>query len=599
MNWSGYTDLILGGNYFRIFDEKYKSVMHVPIERVEPILNDKGTNIKHILIWDDIGRQNAPIPYERVIQHKFPNPFTPFWGMSLYMAASRPILMDRLKNEFEMAFYLRGATNSGVIETTQDINKSRMERLMRTFEQVYTGKRNWWRTIFLPKGAKWVSSGLTMSEMQHLEGLKENRKTLLAVLGIPPSQIGLIEDVNRANSEEQEGIFWNNTIVPLAKFIASGWNNSYLVRTKFKDTIEVEPDLSNITALQGSLIKKGLEADSLLKTHFIDEIRAKIYGAEPLPDGKGQRFFNEIKSEQIIPILTMPAPETDIKTVTKSSIIDEQEKIEQKLIPSFVEKYEEYLDFLFEIITAAIKLNENLDQAIIVNQDALGTKYSELIFPVLIKALNKGFNLALINSKSLSLFENKLIKSKKVHFTRQDEQAINYLKEEQDDTQRAILAKRSLESFVGFNNTTSKRILDIIATGLSNGENIETIAGNIRMRYGEAYKNQSFIIARTETLTSVSQGLKWNNDILSDIFTKTEKKWIHVGDIATNPDARQNHYEFDRQGPQKREYKWGGILDYPRDYSAPPSETINCRCTMVTIIPDDAQSNADIILGGV
>jgi hypothetical protein len=86
-----------------------------------------------------------------------------------------------------------------------------MKRLMNTFEQVFTGKRNWWRQIFLPKGAKWVSSGLTMSEMQHLEGLRENRLSILAALGIPPSKVGLVQDVNRSTSDNQDKDFWEES----------------------------------------------------------------------------------------------------------------------------------------------------------------------------------------------------------------------------------------------------------------------------------------------------------------------------------------------------------------------------------------------------
>ena len=222
LNWSGDLDLVLGGNEFLILDEKDKLV-HVPVEYVELKFaensDETNTPVEGIYIrqtgagYSSTSTSNTLyVPWERVIHFKLPNPFSPYVGMSMVSAASRPILLDRHKNEFELAFYLRGGTHAGVIETTEDITKSRMERLMRTFETTFTGRRNWFRQLFLPKGAKWVNSGLTMAEMEHLEGLRENRLTLLAVLGIPPMKVGISQDVNRATSEIQDKTFYENTI---------------------------------------------------------------------------------------------------------------------------------------------------------------------------------------------------------------------------------------------------------------------------------------------------------------------------------------------------------------------------------------------------
>jgi hypothetical protein len=124
MNWSGSLDLVLGGNYFQVFDKKFQECMHVPVENVSLNLSSIVRGIESIDVTDpQTGKQQRGIPYQQVIHRKLPNPFNPFYGMSLYLAASRPILLDRFKNEFELASYLRGATFAGVIETTEEISK--------------------------------------------------------------------------------------------------------------------------------------------------------------------------------------------------------------------------------------------------------------------------------------------------------------------------------------------------------------------------------------------------------------------------------------------------------------------------------------------
>jgi len=181
-------------------------------------------------------------------------------------------------------------------------------------------------------------------------------------------------------------------------------------------------------------------------------------------------------------------------------------------------------------------------------------------------------------------------------FSTTDQQAVDALRDVQSDGQRTVLLERSINNFVGFNDTDSKRIVEIVAGRADKGETNEQIAAVIRTLYGETYKDQAFTIARTETLSAVSQGIKWNDDVLGEIFSETQKQWFHVGDVGRNPDARENHQGYEDEGNVAKDHVWGGMLQYPRDPNAPAGETINCRCSMVTVIPDDATSNADSIL---
>lgn len=287
--WTGYLDLVLGGNFFLVVDQFYMSLTLAPVELVSINLgdvNNPGPDSITIANPSKMGTRYL-VPYNRVIHLRLPNPNNPFYGLSPFAAASRPMLLDRYKQEYEMAFYLRGATNNGVIETTQDISKQRFERLMRSFEQTYTGKRNWWRTLFLPKGAVWKSASPNMKDMEHLEGLKENRKTILAVLGIPPSMVGLTEDVNYATSEAQMAVFYEATIIPMVRFIEDGFNNSQLLRNVYQGRVEVRADLSTIKALrdQGEWAVKGDIANKIKDFFWINEIRDIIFQQPPITGG--------------------------------------------------------------------------------------------------------------------------------------------------------------------------------------------------------------------------------------------------------------------------------------------------------------------------
>ncbi len=612
LNWKGYLDLVLGGNFFRVFNDTYTEAFLAPVEETTLRLDPRNQMVESVIMHgaQSMGVMKS-VPYSQCIHHKYPNPYNPFYGLSIFTAASRPILLDRYKQEFEMAFYLRGATNAGVIETTEDINKSRMERLMATFEAVYTGKRNWWRTIFLPKGAKWVQSGLTMSEMQHLEGLRENRLAILAVLGVPPSQVGIVADVNRATAETQERALWMNTITPMAQFVAAGWNNSHLVKTVYGGRVCVEPDFSEVQALQGSLMTKGEQAKSVENYLWVDEIRTDILGYDPLPNGAGQKFVSEVKPAQSSPFgLSAPVTSVDpvqevvdttaaptVEAGMKVQAVSSQERIETKLSKGYLSAYAKYIDSLLTIASKALADNRDVAKVLAASEEVLTREYIKNAEASLVAALERGFSFA--SSQAKAHHDARTFKTpgvKRLRFRDVDQQAIDALRDTQRDGKRTQLVERGIASFVGFNKTRTTQVLDVIAEGLEKGETTETIATTLRQTYGEKYKDQAFTIARTELLTAVSQGIKWNHDVLGDVFSDVQKQWFHVGDVGSNPDAREQHAGFENEGPVPKDYKWGSMLEYPRDSSAPADQTINCRCSMVSVIPDNAESNAEVIL---
>lgn len=622
MNWSGYLDLILGGNYFQVFDKKFKECIHVPVEDVQLNYTADGKRIESITVYDQnqFTSSGVDIPYEQVIHRKFPNPFNRYYGLSLYVAASRPVILDRYMNEFNMAFYLRGATNAGVIETTEDIGRTRMERLIRTFEALYTGKRNWFRTIFIPKGGKWIKSGLTMAESQHLESLRENRLTILAVLGIPPAKVGITSDVNRATSDNQDKDFWENTVAPLAKFIAAGWNNSYLVTSIYKSEVYIEPDFTEVKALAGDPEEIGKHITAVKDVLWIDEIRTDILGYEPLPDGKGERFVSEVSgsSDPFAGLLSVANSSDDVleelKAVEESAVgaakeaaTAGQEKLESNLSKAYLKGFDKYIDALISLSIHALKNNIDVKQFLSSHIEDLKTKYLDGTEKYLFEAVKRGFSLANSTTKAFTNISIKFAHARKKlvlkdtinyrkKFNEVDQQAIDLLRDQQADGQRTTLVARAIDNFLGFNDTRTSEILDIIADGFEKGDTADIIAGTLRSIYKENYKNQAFTIARTEILTAISQGLKWNHDVLGEVFSTVEKQWFHVGDVGSNPDARAEHYAFELEGAQKRGYKWGGIMEYPRDPAGGAAETINCRCTLANIIPEGATSNAEIII---
>jgi hypothetical protein len=370
--------------------------------------------------------------------------------------------------------------------------------------------------------------------------------------------------------------------------------------------------------MQGSLKQKGEEAKAVESYLTVNEIRVDILGYDPLPpgDSRGDKFVVEIKPAAPANVfdqaLSVPAAPTvpllesgdpvasvveDTTLALKGRVVASQERIEKRLGAEYIKGYEEYLSRLLSIAERELERGNDPEQAMEESLKELARFYWSEVEKTLTRALERGF--AFANAQSKTIGYSYVKKSFTVHqkkFNEIDQQAVDVLRQQQADKQRTILAERGISSFAGFSKNDTKRVMEIVAGELSKGRTMEQTAATLRALYTEAYKDQAFTIARTETLTAISQGMKWNHDVLGQIFTKVEKRWFHVGDVGSNPMARYNHYQFEQEGAVSSDYKWGGILEYPRDTSAPADETINCRCSMVTVIPDDADSNAEIIL---
>jgi hypothetical protein len=286
-----------------------------------------------------------------------------------------------------------------------------------------------------------------------------------------------------------------------------------------------------------------------------------------------------------------------------------QDRIERTLGKSFLAAWSKYLDTYFVVVRGAMADGlEGMRAVLGMAEKDLLANYLQETKTVYSNAMERGFSFAKTNTKSLSgITGGKFVlhRSKggnmvgailKSRFSDVDEQAIDYLKEQTASGQRLALEQRAIDHFIGMNKSRTEEVLTIIADELSAGSTLEKIAEQIRTIHNDRYGDQSFTIARTEVLTAVSQGIKWNHDVLGQVFTEVEKQWLHIGDVGSNPDARDWHLGFENEGPQKAGYKWGGVLEYPRDPAADAKETINCRCTMVSVIPETSTSNADIIL---
>lgn len=220
------THLELTGNaYWHLLDVKSETGKPTGInilipKDVEIIRGDYPELIKGYKFRDGNNKTHILQPFE-VLHFDYPDPNDPIEGIGTVQAIWDWLESDELAQEFNKKFFENGARLSGLIEHPSAFNKDQLEFIKKSFEQIYSGIQNAYRTAVLPTGAKFQQVSATPKEMDFQEGGKNNRDKILGGFRTPKTAIGLTEDVNRANAEATDYVFASRNIKPKRDIIVS------------------------------------------------------------------------------------------------------------------------------------------------------------------------------------------------------------------------------------------------------------------------------------------------------------------------------------------------------------------------------------------
>jgi len=150
------------------------------------------------------------------------------------------------------------------------------------------------------------------------------------------------------------------------------------------------------------------------------------------------------------------------------------------------------------------------------------------------------------------------------------------------DTQRYLAQARN--RLVGIGNELWFNARTAIAEGLAAGEAIPTIAARVRDA-AQVTEPRARVIARTESHGARNTVNAATVRRVASAFAQPDafkRRWQAANDDRT----RESHRRADGQTVGMNEpFRVGrASLDFPGDPSGPAEETVNCRCTMLTIV---------------
>lgn len=258
--------------------------------------------------WDEstilFGTQEFPI--HAVIRDINPNPENPYFGMSIVQKSAMTIDTEYHMKQWNNKLFKNGARPGVVIEVPDEMGDRAYNRLKQQFDEQSNGSENAFRRVILEAGAKISPFMLNQQDLDFLESKKFSRDEILAMFRLSPSNLGIVEDVNRANAEAQEYGYAKRVMLPRLHQFVDMWNIR-VVKPIYGSDIEfgfenpVPEDVDRKLAEANAAVNKWLT---------IDEIR-DIYGYEALPDGLGTQLYVPINQIPLAEVAMLPDEEGD------------------------------------------------------------------------------------------------------------------------------------------------------------------------------------------------------------------------------------------------------------------------------------------------
>lgn len=179
---------------------------------------------------------------------------------------------------FNLAFFKNGASVGGVVSFPEGsvLTPQDRENLLAFFNDRHQGAERAHRTAILAHGGKYESYKTSHKDMEYAEGQKFSMQQIYSTMGVPPALVGLFEYAPQFNTKEQQKIFYETNVIPMARLFSDAINEN-LVGEFYKDeSVYFEYDFSKVKALEKDWGALASAAGQLAQYWPINEVKKAL-----------------------------------------------------------------------------------------------------------------------------------------------------------------------------------------------------------------------------------------------------------------------------------------------------------------------------------
>jgi len=578
MHMTGEVFWTLGGKNGKVNEtELPREIGPYPKQAFEPIVDKETGNLTGWKKRKLGSKQTEEYERHQIIRFYRYNPYQ-VRGLAPFDVVEKSASQDLKAMVLNEALFDNGGMPGGFLKVLEFLGKDQKDKLINGFEARHKGPENSGKVGLLQGGAEFIFNPNSQQDMQYTDGRKWNRDETHAGLGVPKIKNSIYEDINFATALQADKSFWQDQIIPEARYIEDVVNQK-LFNGRIKETqgLYCLFDFSNVGALQSNVMQNSDVAkryfDMGYSANAINE-RLNLGFDKTEWGDTGYLPMNLVPADQAgMPIETPENDESKSEIrhmVTKSA---RKEKITRLWIArvftpieaAFQSKIKKYwydlrveqlklFDDATKSLVKAIPTYAELD-AILFNNEEWKAKLKQIAYPYL------------QNSAKYSIEDiTELLGVEVWNVT---------------DPRILAILNRKANKIVGITDRCWSSLKNNLAAGIREGETVTELSTRIRNEFNQrATPARTLTIARTETAQIASPV---RHTVLVGEGVKTSD-WSSSGDEH----VRGDHEILDGVGPVKIDHNYmvnlnrmAETLMYPSDPAGPADQVINCRCAEI------------------
>lgn len=537
-------------------------------------LNLDGQGAIATFEFSDEGGQKRVFSRDEIIYLWYPHPLSFLHGASPIQAQAHAYDIDLAVRVYQRSFFQNSARPDMVLQTEQKLFPEDAERLLTRWKQKHQGAERAFEPAILDQGLTAQPLTVSAKDFEFMALAGWTKDNLLAAYNVPEGKLGLVKDVNKANSLGIDITFNSECILPRFDLFDDKFTASVMIRydssleLRHKNPVPRDIEFEHKRDME-EMDRGALTINEHRKTRGYDPLEGGDVGRIPMSQipitediftPEGEAGAEELAADA----LGFTAkdyrkawghlPEAEQKRRRRrwlglaAATAREERKWKPKLRKFFKAQESRVLERLRGMERSKAATKDMLDMIWYAHEEneALGGAVKPL------------YQSTVTRAGAASLAEMEVA----VAFDLQHPAVQRYL-------EGKLLKIRRI------NETTRERIRAELTAGNALGETIEELSERVAGIYQQARSYRTQRIARTEVIGAHNKGAL---EGYRQSGVVQQKEWL------AGPEARDTHADADGQvvGLDEKFVVGDCTTDTPGN-SGCPEEDINCRCAIAPV----------------
>ena len=560
--------LLTGNAYWYMVKDGFKApsqIWPVPSQYMK-IVPEKKNFIKGY-IFQQPGSEAIKFEVEEIIHFKYPNPNDMYYGVGPLMAAAYEVDVNQSMNEYQTAIFRNQGIPDAVLQSDLPLGETIRNRMRLEWNQMHKGPDKAGKIAILEKGLKYQQIQLSARELAYIQSKNVNRDTIMAIFRVPPSVLGMVENVNRANAEAGIYTFMLQNVKPKLIRNQEKLNEQLMPMYPQDGNAHLRVEYDDPVPENRELLLK--ERESRLKTGYASiNMEREEDGEKPVKWGTVP-----IMPMQMIPIGS--AAPTPAKPIPKPKDGDNGDGKKTKAI--------------FSRERASILYRQRFDTQTTLMMATMRSLFRDQEKEVLknVREYYQGRALSKDAADAFLFFrteaEKEFAERGRPHMEGAYEAGakhgirladLDLVFSLDNPVAQTFLEEKTHRFSFETNDTTIKQLKAELNEGMAEGENMKAISERVKKVFGQAETYRAVRIARTEIAEVENQATE---HMWAESGVVEEKEWLHGGGGL---DPRPEHVRMNGERVKIGERFSNGMLR-PGDPAGGSGNVCNCTCSLL------------------